>query len=288
MPPPNRHNRYAVPIVAALVAFFLLTSAGLKLHSLLYRPFSAGSPLLSRQAEFGLLEVEMLLALWLLSGWWRRGAWLATSIAFAVFALASVYMAWHGRSSCGCFGEVPVNPWITFGIDVTVLACLFLFRPRSEEQAGKERWFSLRSLRSVGYMTSGTLIFLGIGFLFLSFTHVSPAQALARLRGDLITVEPTTVDGGTAPRGTMKTVVLHLRNNTEQPIRITGGTTDCSCVTTEDLPLTIHPGEMVALHLKFKFTGSSGTFKRTYWLYTDNPQQPMVLAWITGSVVPTL
>jgi hypothetical protein len=98
-------------LVAALVAGFLLTAAGLKLYSLLYRPFSPGSPFLSRTAEFALLEMETVLALWLLSGWRRSWAWLATSVVFILFTLASLYMAWHGRSSCGCFGEVPVSPW---------------------------------------------------------------------------------------------------------------------------------------------------------------------------------
>lgn len=285
-PHPPRLTRLAFfgpRAVAILVALFLVVSAGLKLHSLLYRPFAAGSPFLSRTMEYALLEVEVLLALWLLSGWRRSWAWLATSVTFGVFALASLYMAWLGRSSCGCFGEVQVSPWITFGIDCAVLAVLFLFRPREQEATeGQARWIAWRPIAAVA---GGMVALLAVACLILTFAGISPAQALARLRGDHVTVEPATVDGGTAPRGTLQKLTLHLQNNTDHPIRITGGTTDCSCVATDDLPLTIPAGEQRPLHVRVKFNGNPGVFKRTYWLYTDDPQQPLVLAWITGSVV---
>lgn len=281
-PPPNRRIFPGSAILVSTgVALFLLTAAGLKLHSLLARPYGAGSPLLSRTAEFGLVQGEILLALWLLSGWQRRGAWFTAAGVFGLFALASLYLVWQGQSSCGCFGEVPVSPWLTFMLDLLVLGLLCWFRPPAMTSA--PRW---ALLRPATYMLVSTALLLGVGTVALFILGITPAQALARLRGDLVTVEPATLDGGVAAKGTLKTVVLHLANNSEHPIRIVGGTTDCSCVTTEDLPLTIPAGKQRPLHIRFKFTGSAGVFKRTYWLYTDDPRQPVVVAWLTGSVSP--
>jgi hypothetical protein len=223
-------------VVAVLIAFFLLTAAGLKLHSLLYRPFAAGSPFLSRTAEFALLEVEIVLALWLLSGWRRNWAWLTTGVIFLLFALASLYMAWHGRSSCGCFGEVQVSPWITVGIDALIVSLVFLIRPCSNTYSSEVGW------RSAAVVLGITLALLGGVLVLLAFSGVTPTQALVRLRGDMVTVEPTTIDGGSAPRGTVKSVAVHLCNHTDKPIRVMGGTTDCSCITTDDLPLTLPAG----------------------------------------------
>jgi hypothetical protein len=67
------------------------------------------------------IELEITLGVWLLSGWFQRGAWLGALGFFGVLAGVSLYLALIGQRSCGCFGRVPVNPWLTFTLDVWLL-----------------------------------------------------------------------------------------------------------------------------------------------------------------------
>jgi hypothetical protein len=55
----------------------------------------------------------VLLAVWLLSGWQRERAWLAAVATFLVFTGASLTLAVQGYSSCGCFGAISVNPYVS-------------------------------------------------------------------------------------------------------------------------------------------------------------------------------
>jgi len=51
---------------------------------------------------------------------------------FIVFSLVTLYKALSGADSCGCFGSVHVNPWITLlVIDLPAVVALAIFRPRS-------------------------------------------------------------------------------------------------------------------------------------------------------------
>jgi len=40
-----------------------------------------------------------------------------------------LYMVCVGQRSCGCFGVVPVNPWVPLTLDVAILAVLAVCRP---------------------------------------------------------------------------------------------------------------------------------------------------------------
>jgi hypothetical protein len=72
---------------------------------------------------------ELVLGVWLLSGFWRKVAWWITTGCFAGFIGVTFYKGITGQSSCGCFGTVRVNPWITLGMDVGILIALLVFRP---------------------------------------------------------------------------------------------------------------------------------------------------------------
>jgi hypothetical protein len=48
-----------------------------------------------------------------------------------LLALSRLFKALSGAASCGCFGSVHVNPWITlFAIDLPAVIALTVFRPR--------------------------------------------------------------------------------------------------------------------------------------------------------------
>ena len=111
----------------------LLIAAGiLKGHQLLTEPV-AGVDIWSYR-PFLILQVECELALgvWLLSPVFRRLAWLAALVCFAVFSGVTCYKALTGMTSCGCFGKVHVDPWVTLMvIDLPAVLALIAFRPKN-------------------------------------------------------------------------------------------------------------------------------------------------------------
>ena len=73
---------------------------------------------------------EILFALILISGLWRSWIWLLSLLGFTAFTLVSVMKAISGESSCGCFGTITVNPWLTATFDATIVGLLLVFRER--------------------------------------------------------------------------------------------------------------------------------------------------------------
>ncbi|HZZ81867.1 MAG TPA: hypothetical protein VFE62_25425 [Gemmataceae bacterium] len=61
----------------------------------------------------------------------------------------------------------------------------------------------------------------------------STQAALAYLRAEEVSISPHRVDMGEGQPGEMREAVLELRNWGDNPVRIYGGTSDCSCVATQ-------------------------------------------------------
>jgi hypothetical protein len=101
----------------------LLIAAVLKVYQLATDP-ALGVLYGSRWLQAGLIEYELLLALWLLSGFavpWARRVALVTFLAFASYSL---YLGLSGTASCGCFGKARVSPWWTFLLDAVLVFLL--------------------------------------------------------------------------------------------------------------------------------------------------------------------
>ena len=120
----------ASDIVLKALGLLLLTTAILKAHELLTVPMANNDiwsyrPFLVFQVEF-----ELALGIWLLSGVLRRFAWMVTLACFCLFCSVTLYKGITGAASCGCFGTVHVNPWVTLlAIDVPATVALAAFRP---------------------------------------------------------------------------------------------------------------------------------------------------------------
>lgn len=257
----------------------LLVTAGLKAHGLTIDPLAQNSFLGSPRLLVATIEIEIILGLWLLSGWWARAGWMATLGFFAILAGVSFYLARVGQASCGCFGTVAVSPWLTAGLDVALLAALLLWRPTSALEIPTVPW--IRALIKVG---AGTVVFLVLIVGTFLFAIENPVDAVARLRGESITVEPPVADLGEGYPGETTNFRIELTNRTTKAVRIIGGTSHCSCVATVDLPVTISPGETWAIQVGVKFEGSSGKFQHAYLLYTDDEWQQIIIARFAGRV----
>src|SRR5947209_6362476 len=115
--------------VSGLLGLLLIAAAVLKAHEQAGAWAAASDFSAGRWLSLGALGVELVLGFWLLTGLYPRLArWLAGT-AFVVFLAVSLTRAAAGETSCGCFGRVPVNPWITAGLDAVAVVALLLVRP---------------------------------------------------------------------------------------------------------------------------------------------------------------
>ena len=117
-------------IVVKILAIALLIAAVLKGWQLLTEPVANNDIWSYRPFLILTVEFELALGIWLLSGLFKKAAWLATLLCFSVFSAITLYKGITGAESCGCFGSVHVNPWITlFAIDLPAVIVLAVFRP---------------------------------------------------------------------------------------------------------------------------------------------------------------
>lgn len=107
--------------------------------------------------------------------------------------------------------------------------------------------------------------------------------AAAAARGESVIVDENPKSVGVLDSGQIVHVTFRLANITDEPVRILGSRSDCTCVTTEDLPLTIGPKERVAV--RFAVLGRDDTvLKSNATLLTNIPTQTRIGLQIRGRV----
>jgi len=210
---------------------------------------------------------ELVLGAWLLGGAAPRAAWAAAAVTFLAFAAVSASLGLAGVANCGCLGAVEASPWLAFGIDAAALVLLAVGRPRADEAAPVKR----RAFGGVVVGAAALLVLLGAAG---SWVYGSPAAALARLRGDTLIADPGYLDFGTVPAGEPREAPLTVGNWSDRPVRLIGGTSDCTCTTLSDLPLTIPPGGRAVVTIRLVPPTDAGHLTRTVMLRTDSPDQP--------------
>jgi thiol-disulfide isomerase/thioredoxin len=126
--------KIANKIVMAVAGVFLIVAAALKANQILTEPILAKGFWESWLFLVIQIPLEFGLGIWLVCGLFRRAAWLLATLAFGGFIIITGYKALAGDASCGCFGTVHVNPWITLlTIDLPLFILLAVFRPKGEK-----------------------------------------------------------------------------------------------------------------------------------------------------------
>jgi hypothetical protein len=247
----------------------LLAAAALKLYGRNLAPFAQYGFLTAPAVQSAAVGWELVLGLWLWSGRHPRAAWAAARVTFAGFAGVSFYLGWVGQASCGCLGAVKANPWVVFALDVAAVIALAVCRPAlaivpASSTAGFR--FADALLGGAGLLA----VTVGVGG---TLAYGSPDAALARLRGEPLTLHPGYADFGDGAPGDTLLTQVEVRNWTAQPVRLIGGTADCSCVATDDLPLTVPPGGGLAVTIRLKVpSAASGEVARKAVLWTGHEQ----------------
>jgi hypothetical protein len=265
-------------VVSGLI---LLSAAALKLLGWNVSPFAQYGWLLSPAVQVSAVIWEVLLGFWLLATVVKattgRNAtlpWLFTVLTFLAFAIVSGYLGYIGQANCGCFGLIQASPWTAFGLDVTILGLLALGIPgrvRHTEFSGSSSFGT--QLKWLGAVAVFLVATTGVGTLVFGSLDV----AVAKLRGESLGTDPTVLDFGTGKSGELLSTKVTVRNYTGKPVRLIGGTSDCSCLTTQDMPITIEPGSSANIAVKLKVPAANrGQMNRWIELFTDCPQQRTV------------
>lgn len=256
--------------VRIFLGLILLTAAGLKLYGLNVTALPRVGWFATPRVQVAATAWELLLGLWLLSGECRALAWLASIGTFVSFAVVSGYLGWTGVATCGCFGVIGASPWAAFSVDVAAIALLAFARPGLGAGAfGLPMGFS-----AIVAGAAATFIALtGVG----SWVYGSPQAALARLRGELVTFSHDYVDFGAGAAGQVVEAKVEVHNWSDRPVRLVGGTSDCSCITTSSLPVSIPPGESRPVMVQLKIPRAKpGALTRTAELWTDQDRQQRI------------
>ncbi len=258
----------------------LIAAASLKLAGWIISAFAQYGWWLSANVQIAAIAWELILGSALLLGVYRPLTWLLALLTFALFAGVSSYLGFVGQATCGCFGAIKASPWTAFGVDIGLLILLGLFRPR----------FNTAELKTATVESGKWALCLAVVLAAMLGTGVilygSPSAALAKLRGEKLTVDRTTLDFGHGRTGDVLTQQVTVTNHSEKPLRIIGGTADCSCITTTDLPVTIAPDESKSVSIVYKVphTDQPGITNRQAILMTDCPKRPKLVLTLTANV----
>jgi hypothetical protein len=256
-------------IVAYVLGLFLLVAAGLKSWGFDAPSQDSFAVLSSPLLQTATIEVEVLVGIWLLSPIAPRQARAAALALFAALAAVSGTLAVSGAKSCGCFGNnLSVNPWYTTVINILAVAALMRWRPGGPGMAAT--MFKPAVWHPVSRLVLGVCALSIAASAAMTWAYGSPFRAVALLRGESIEASPTWNDVGDVEPGGVRWFTVELTNHETGPRRIIGGTSDCRCVTTEDLPVVISAGERARIRIRVNAPASPGAFRKAVVLFTED------------------
>jgi hypothetical protein len=261
-------------VVRIVLGLLLLAAAGLKVYGWSVSTVPPVGWFSTPRVQAAAIGWEIFLGAWLLSGILPIGSWLAAIGTFTLLAAISGYLGWIGQATCGCFGTIEASPWHVLAVDVAAVVLLIAGLRNLRTTKSAEHGTYGRTASAVGYFV------LSVGLILASFAGIgawvygSPEVALAQLRGESVTVASGYVDFGVGQPGEVLEAQVEVRNLTKKPVKIIGGTSNCSCMTTQDLPVTLASGETRTIPVRLRVQQSEpGVFTRIMEFWTDSGDQ---------------
>jgi hypothetical protein len=222
--------------VRVTVGLFLLVTGTLKVHGLLVDPLKTELLGIPSWLQILAIQVEFLLALWLLSGLHSRWALMSATAFFAIAGGIAAKQVYENQQTCGCFGNFDVNPALTLGLDIIVLAMLaatLYWAPREQAGVSRSEW--------LGHIGAYLTILIALVALPGLLGWVDYADTVRTLRGEVLEVLPRVADLGATVAGLEKRKRIEVKNHGKTTVRIVGGSASCGCLVYDDLPLVIPP-----------------------------------------------
>jgi len=172
-----RKSAVGYDVVRFVLAGVLLVAASLKAYQLATGPLSGDGLLNTRWFVILVVELEFIFSFWLFAGLLPRWTWRIASACVGAFACLSLYKALSGHSSCGCFGNVQVNPWITFALDICLFGLLMWFPPGKQSNSAA---YAIKP-RVIAFVATSLIVGAVAGWAMLSFEAAAVDDA-----GDIV------------------------------------------------------------------------------------------------------
>ena len=204
-------------------------------------------------------------------------SWLVCLSSFVIFAIVNSQLVLVGQASCGCFGSLQVSPVYALGIDLIVILLLLVSRPNSQsKQSNQNQQLCRASFISLSFLGIVAISFGALAWA-ASFHFGSIERAIAFIRNERISVEPRLILLGKIDAGSDAESSVSLTNWTDEKIEIIGGTSDCSCIATKNLPIEIAPGQTERLVISVRAPKTPGVFTRTAWFWAISGARQEIL-----------
>ena len=211
----------------------LLGAAILKGMQLVNDPLAENELLPNETVAIAAVFVEAVLGAWLMAGVLPQPARALGALCFCVFCVVSIRQAVIGRSSCGCFGQVHVTPWLTAAFDLAAVVMLCALRPPPVA-----RWS-----RSFACGIGGVLVVLTAVF---TWRLMSPDADLA-----VLAASPKIIDLGAIGRGQKVEVEISLSNRSRSEIQYASVETSCPCLSISPAKGAVAPGSSIQVAVLF-------------------------------------
>lgn len=264
----------AFVVIRTVLGLLLLAAAALKIYGWSVSTVPPVGWFSSPSVQAFAVGWEILLSAWLLSGFVLLGSWLAALLTFVLLAGISGYLGWIGQANCGCFGVIEASPWLAFAVDLTALLMLLSVGPSIPDLARNDRAAEWQGNGVIACFALGVGVMVAALMGMGAWVYGSPAAAWARLQGESLTVSPGYVHCGSGKPGEKLEGTVRVTNWTDDPVLIYGGTSDCSCVATIGLPITIPPNGTESIPLRLRVPQSKpGVFTRKVEFMTDCQQK---------------
>ena len=239
----NRNLQSVSRITLLLIGVLLLSAASLKFFGLASGKVGNESVLRTQWIQVLAIEVEVLLSLWLFSGWKEKYSWKVCVLCFSLFALVNLIEAVQGHLSCACFGSViDVHPWTLFIFDVGVVLLLTTIKAIESSSNAEQA----RTLTQMLRCNLSLLLLLLPLVLSVVSVFVFRTSIVAFFKGEmLLTVEPERINFNELYQSGMISSSFRVRNNTNQLVVINTIETSCPCLQVQLPKYQLEKGEML-------------------------------------------
>ena len=243
------------------------------------------------QLEWLLIQIEFVIAIWLLIGWAEQISWWFALLLFSSFTGASLMMVVQGRSTCGCLGVVEFNPlWMLLfdGVVIGLLLCAGrkIFRvSKADVEAIAPYARPTFGVRALGLILLAALMG-GVGVSQSAVIGAAIAEHIPlEISGQYLVASPSVYDVGTGQSGQWHTLKIKIRNRSDTPVTLIGAEQGCRCRAIGSLPLDVPPAGEVEISVDVRLGQSAGVQHDRFWILTNHQRQGMLICRWRADVI---